>query len=406
MTPIPPSPPTVAPEPTVVDRAWFLATHPLTLGGILMSAGVLLMVSTLTALPGRFDPAWWTEAMAPPEAMLFCILGVVLVATLGLGALVHLWRTSTQEDFEILGLTGPLAQPKRAVWHLVPWVGAGLMGLGVVGVLGLWISLQRQNPPAQVAIPTGGPVEQVWAPVAGQQVRVMLPKRVEITALDAASAQKSVTLRVMRPAQTDAPTQSLRPGETVEFDGVRLGFLGVTQSADRIQGIFQGTTAQSITVPGLKGDTIKVALDAPGYTIEELTPNYLGSLGPAAKLAPQPTGPGDTPQDPFWVFLRASEDAPTWSTAHPITLLRIQAAPAALFTLAPVVPFEPLAGFMLCFALGLGLFLVFPDMRSLGRGRFASINDAGPLAQSVWASAVKPQDESVAPKPVQQQEEE
>ena len=356
---------------------WDLLVTPRAIGVLVLLAGLGMMGSPWGRLPKRTAPQWWEWAFQSADSLQV----VVLLLTAAVPLTVGLWLRSRAANVgaDVVLCESPgSAYNGRSMVSKASLIGVVLMCVGALGALGLWLSIQQDVPPTRAAFSVGEKEEFVMARVGGRPVRMMLPRRVEVTDLrwdDTPGA----SVEFSKPGQQEVAPQRIDLGQSVEVDQKRFTFIGIQEDPDALRAVIASSKPNTIPVVTRKGDTFKVALDGDEFRLVDMELNYIGAMGPAVQL--QREGEGED-TSPFWVFMRRPDKKYGDAFEHGLTLERLETAPAAIFTVAPVMPFEPLIGFAACFVLGLGMMLTFPGVQRRGKRGLVSLNEAGALAQS------------------------
>lgn len=323
---------------STVDRLWSALVRPTVLGGALLVSGALAMGAPFFKLPTRKTASFFSDPVQATDLLQIIILLGVAVVVLGAGALIQAWLGNEQR-----------ASRSRILAILTT-------GLGAVGVLATWLSLTTDVPATQAFFGLGEQVEYVVGKVRGKPVRIMLPQRVKVLSLErpdeeatTAGTSALLTFELTLPKQRDVEPTTLQVGESIDVDGTRLTFVGTGPDVKQLRAVLTGQSAQSIEVAAKKGGTVRVTLDGPEYEVKDLSLNYMG-MGPAVQLAAEGKGA-------FWVFARVpqaqGEDAsPIFE--HGLRMVRVETVPAAVMTVGPVRPFEPLVASGALLLLGVG----------------------------------------------------
>jgi hypothetical protein len=330
-------------------------------------AGLALIAAPLMQLPTRLDRGWWTDPMQAPDLLQVALVLLAVASVLGAGLGWHSSRAPLERE------DGAWAGEPREVtpMHRLPWAGLGLAVVGALSVLGCWVSLHGELPVAISPFAVGVQTEFVETTLRGQPLSMMLPRRVEVTQIQMGE-RPQVSLRFMRPKQADVPVQQLVAGESLDVEGLRFTFMGIAEDGQRLRAVVGGVGPDSIDAAGSKGQEVRVSLDGPGYKILEISPNYMGAMGPAVQVESEQEGR-------YWLFQRADKDGKD-RLGRPIRLLRLETQPTAIFAVAPARPLWPMATAVLLLAAGIGLLLSGPELRVGSGGRWASLNAAGELA--------------------------
>ena len=206
----------------------------------------------------------------------------------------------------------------------------------------------------------------------------MLPRRLTVKDLKM-TRPAQLTLAMSRPKEDPTPDQVLGEGESVEVDGVRMTFVGIGEDPQRLRAILRGRDEASIEVAAREGDTIRVMLDGPEYTVKQITAHFAGNMGPAVQLEAEETGA-------FWLFGRepARADAVALNT-HGLRLERLETLPTAALTIAPAQPLEALIVACALFLLGVAACFVVPHVERVGLRGVSSLTEAGTLAETHMA---------------------
>src|SRR5690606_21935033 len=131
-----------------------------------------------------------------------------------------------------------------------------------------------------------------------------------------------------------------------EVDGVRMTLVGIGEDPQRLRAILRGRDEASLEVAAREGETIRVALDGPEYTVKQITAHLAGNMGPAVQLESEDTGA-------FWLFGREPKRADALAlNTHGLRLERLETLPTAALTIAPAQPLEALIVACALFLLG------------------------------------------------------
>jgi len=369
-----------------------LLVKPGVVGGALILAGLALVAAPWLVAPDLHSRTFWSKPLTSPDALRLS----VMMTALAIGVMVALaWKRyahgvdDTSEHARItedarVGLVDAELLESRG-W-LVPMVGLTLMVLGSALGLGSWLALQREVPATEASIPLNKETEAVAATVGGKPMQLMLPRRITVTRIEAGTPgdledPSRVTARFALPKQEDVPEETIVAGESLDVEGTRFTFVGIREDKRSVRAIIGGRGDQAIQQRVTKGESFRVALDGPTYTLDDLTANYLGRMGPAIQVSSPETGS-------LWVFQRdAREDLGAQGTMSALDLQRIETSVGAVFTVAPALPFWPLITAGALFVLGLAGLLGAPDLvrrrREDDLWSLGSINDAGALAEGL-----------------------
>lgn len=364
-------------EPAWLANAWDALVRPRGVGVILAIAGGAAIAAPWLNLPQRMGDAWWTRPLQAPSILQVVVLLVAVALPLAAGIAIQRARLDRQgegEGADVVLTDLPPARLFGAAWmQWTPMVGLALMAVGGAGSIGVWLTLQRDVPPVQAALSVGERTEFVTGTISGRPVRVMLPRRAEVTNIEFGE-EPGVEVAFQSAGERDATTQGLAPGESIDVDGKRFTFVGIVEDPNSLRAVIGGTRENMIETAAREGEEVAVALDGPTYTLERIELNYIGTMGPAVQLTSEESGP-------FWLFARSASEEFGPAFDHNLELRRLETLPAAVLTVAPELPFEPLFGFGVVFVIGLGAFFVFPEVRRRRRIGLVSVNEAGRLAQ-------------------------
>ena len=358
-----------------VDILWDLLVTPRVVGGLLLLAGIGIMGSPWGRLPKRIAPQWWEWAFQSAESLQVVVLLLTAALPLAIGVWLRSKDAATGADV-VLCQAPEREHDGLSMASKAPFFGILLMGIGALGALGLWLSIQQDVPPTRAAFSVGEKEEYVMARVGGRPVRMMLPRRVEVTDLRW-DDKPGASVEFSKPGQQDVSAQPVELGQSVEVGGKRFTFVGIQEDPEALRAVIASNRPNTIPVVTRKGEKFKVSLDGEEFRLIDMEINYIGVMGPAVQV--QREGEGNAP---FWVFMRRPGKGFGDALPHGLTLDRLETAPAAVFTVAPVMPFEPLIAFVGCFVLGLGMLLTFPGVQRRGKRGLTSLNEAGALAQS------------------------
>ncbi len=312
----------------LVEQLWSQLVHPAVIGGVFLAAGVLALVAPFLKLPARKSFDFFAQPVQATDALQIVILLVVGASVLGAGALVQSW----------------LSGQGRKGFGALRFAALGSAGLGIIGLVASWLSLQTDVPATQAYFGLGQQVEHVVGKVRGKAVKIMLPQRVKVVSLDQNSeGQALLKMELTRPKQREVEPTPLQVGESITVDQTRFTFVGTGADVQQLRAILVGAGEQSIEAVARKGGTVRVTLDGPEYDVMDISLNYMG-MGPAVQLESEETGA-------FWVFARAGKDQ---VFSQKLRMLRVENMPAAVMTVGPARPFEPLVASGLLLVLGLG----------------------------------------------------
>lgn len=324
-----------------LDRLWDLLTRPAVIGMIVAGAGLLLMVAPLSVAPDQWASTWWTQPFRQPGVLEAAVGLLAAVAVLGGGVLVHRVLHGGASAIGIIGLM--------------------LVGAGAATGTGHWYWLQDAVPPARLTLQSNAPVQAFQTDMAGKSVDVMLPLRVEITDIRLGTPP-SFGVRTFQAGGETVLEARLGPGDSLPVGDYRLTAVGLDSEKGALRAVLQADRPRTIPAAAAPGQTFRFSPDGEEYELLEVAENYMGAMGPAARVSQEDIGK-------FWVFERAPEAEPTPSFIHDLSLDRLEQAPAAVLLVSKATPLWPitLAGSLI--VLGVIGALFFPAGGPLAAGR-------------------------------------
>ncbi len=343
-------------------------------GGALVIAGALIGLAPWAQRTALLSGTWWSAPTSHPSWLRLALVAIAVSAPMLIGAL---WRRRAGDgvspDLRAVASVDADAPIKGASSWLA-WAGLALMLSGALLGVGLWAQVQRGVPPTLAQVSVGPTVEFVEGRVDGEPMQLMLPRRLTVKDLKM-TRPAQLTLAMSRPKEDPMPDQVLGEGESVEVDGVRMTFVGIGEDPQRLRAILRGRDEASIEVAAREGDTIRVTLDGPEYTVKQITAHFAGNMGPAVQLEAEATGA-------FWLFGRqpTRADAIALNT-HGLRLERLETLPTAALTIAPAQPLEALIAACVLFLLGVAACFVVPHVERVGPRGMSSLTEAGALAE-------------------------
>lgn len=366
-----------AAEPGWVSWLWEALVRPSTIGGMITIAGAVLIAAPWLNSPKKLSTTWWSAPLQNLDVLLIAMLVLAFALPLSAGLWINLQHMKKGQrpiinDIDLT--TEPDEAPNTLAQKLAPF-GVVLMVAGVLTGVVPWVFMQRDVLPTQAPFAVGKSTEYVTARISGRPLRLMLPQRVMISNIKMKAPQE-VTLTISKPKQNDVPKQTLKARESIDVEGKRLTFVGLTEDARNLRAIIAGSTKQSIETTGRIGEKIRVTLDGEGYEVKNISRNYMGAMGPAVQLTSEKTGD-------FWIFERQPKPGLGKGLGNGLKVVRLETLPAAIFTVGPAVPFWPLIVAGILFVLGAGLFFGMPHALAFDgkRRRWTSLNEAGRFAE-------------------------
>lgn len=367
----------------LVDRVWKWATDPVGIGILLVLAGLLMALTPLAQTPEVLEASWWEtgvgEHTAASIAAGLCAAAVVLMG----GALWNRYRLATDPQTESRrGSDATFESQEREPGVResrlpgLAWLGATFVVLGVGLVLGGWFYGQQSVNPSDVTLTPGETVESFTVEHGGQDLDVMLPLRLRLDGLQTGD-EPVARLQLFEAGSEPPKPQPIEPGTGLEFDEYRFTFVGMEAHGAGLRAVFESDEPDTIAQTAAEGDTFQLEIDGSEYEVRELTENYQGLMGPAARVRSSQEGD-------FWVFQEAPEAGEGPDLGHSIRLESLQSQPAAVFAVSKGQPFWPLAGGGTLFVIGLALLIAFPErlVRVDGRRvRIWSFNESGIVAE-------------------------
>jgi hypothetical protein len=324
-------------ETSRIGRLWQSATRPATLGVLLMTAGLLLVVIPFTEMSAAGGD-WWTSALRADAALSLAMTAVAVAAVLALGRLMDRAHLSSPAD----------------------WLGPLILGVGVCAALVHWVSLHGGIEPVQQTISAGETVQSFDARIDGESLEVMYPRRVEVTDIQTEPSPMAV-VRTFKPGEVGQPRRGkLDAGASIGVGDFRLTFVGFSRTDGGLEAVVSSTQDDSIAASAPVGGSFTLTLDGDPYRVEEIVENYLGSVGPAVRISRSDIGSA-------WVFKRATEMSDPPAFEHDLTLETVRRAPAAVFLVSRSAPVWPINVVGILIILGVVGTLFFGSARSNGR---------------------------------------
>jgi hypothetical protein len=354
----------------------------------LLLSGVLLVTTPWTRAPDPLVVSWWESALYVPDALGVAAGFAGVAVVLLLGVLFNRYRLATNRSVEARSVkyeAGPDARledetrdasVKESRLPGLAWTGAICIVAGVALLVGYWFAAQQNLGVARVPITVGETIDHYTIPYGDDGLDVMLPLRVRLSSLDAGD-KPTASLQLFEAGETPPAAQSISAGTGLDVDGLRFTFSGMRPDATKLKAVFGSDDPNTISASAAEGETFRLGLDGPDYKVLEVSQNYLGAMGPAAKVRAPEIGE-------FWVFQRAADTEVKPEFGHPIELEQVTTQPAAIFAIARAQPFWPISLGGTLFVLGFALLIVFPE-RIVRQGDGAvgvwSFNEAGRVAE-------------------------
>ncbi|MFU8804602.1 MAG: hypothetical protein ACNA8W_12385 [Bradymonadaceae bacterium] len=301
---------------------------PLFIGAFLTTAGVVALLAPLTHLPSTMSRGWWLDAMHLPQTA----ATVAALVTSALVAGAYLWWQT----------------PRRKAW-----IGVGLMGLGILIAIGQWLAIHQSSPAGRLSLAVNQSTEYYRVPVAAKSMKVMLPLRMTVTGTVFGDDPQAHVRFASPKKQDEAPSQVLRPGQSLDVGELRFTFIGFTAARQSMRVTLKGSEEDTIEVAGAVGESVRVAIDGPSFEIIDISADYMQALGPAVELH-------SPDHDSFWLFQRSAEAKQKPDFEHGLELVEVQSVPAPVFSVAPHQPTWPLGTGAVLFIAGMFAFLLFP----------------------------------------------
>jgi hypothetical protein len=398
-------------------------------GVFFVLSGVLLSATTWTRAPDPLVRSWWGSAVYVPD-----VLGVAagfagVAVVLFLGVLWNRYRLATGADsvakaagadasFEDETVPDDKTLPDDKVDAAsidesrlpgLAWAGATCMVGGAALLVGYWFVAQQDLGVARTPITVGETLDHYTIPYGdslgsgsgAKGLKVMLPLRVRLSGLDAGDAP-SARLQIFEAGQTPPEPKAMSAGSGLDIKGVRLTFTGMKPDTTKLKAVFASDAPETIAAGAAKGESFQLSLDGPDYKVLEVSRNYLGAMGPAAKVRAPDIGE-------FWVFQRASQTQVRPDLGHSIELKQLETQPAAIFAIAQTHPFWPISLGGTLFVLGFALLIVFPERivrHTDGAVGVWSFHEAGRAAEQTLGqleSEEPASDDAVSDEPVSEE---
>lgn len=299
-------------------RAFELLTNPAVIGGALLLAALLCVLAAGLGSINLFSAQSWSMPQPKPEMA----RGVAILLGFGvLGAAGFFWRRPQVAGKKVLILS------------------TLLLGLGSSLLIGDWLLTHRSLPAGELVLAVNQEQESYRVGQGNRDLGVMLPLRMTLRGV---SIEEEPTAQIVfsRPGQQGVAPRSFVPGQSLDVEGLRFTFAGLSKRSTGYRGVLASDAPGTIEAVAGPGETVKFDLDGPQFRLEEITENYRDLLGPAVKLV-------DEKGESFWVFTRNSQDE---EVPHGIRLKALEQVPAAVMLVSAVQPEWP-------FMLGLALLL-------------------------------------------------
>ncbi|MFP4597679.1 MAG: hypothetical protein ACLFVJ_05480 [Persicimonas sp.] len=366
-----------------IDRIWSRATEPRVAGVCLLMAGVLLAVTPWTGAPEPLVVSWWDTSLHVPGVASVAAGLAALAAVLMVGSLWNRYRLVTGSVAEktapadaTLELGAETTSVKESRLPGIAWTGAVCLAVGVVLVLGGWFASHSEISASRVLLTSGETIEHYSVEQGPRDLDVMLPLRLRLDRLET-DGTPTAHLQAFELGEDRPDPQAIPPGGGLELDGFRVTFVGMRSDSEKLAAVFGSDDPDTIRASATEGETFEVGLDGPTFEVLEITRDYLGAMGPAARVRSEDVGE-------FWVFQSAANTQLPPDLGHSLRLEALETQPAAVFTVAKSQPFWPLSVGGTLFVLGFALLIAVPEriVRLTERTvRLWSINDAGRITE-------------------------
>lgn len=366
-----------------LDRIWRRLTDPTTIGAVLVVTGVLCVLAPWTQAPEVLEASWWESSLSPPAAVSVVAGLLAAIIVLLVGALWNRYRLATDPDSEerrgadaVFEAHGDELGVRESRLPGIAWAGAACMAVGVGLVIGGWLYARQGVSPAAVTLSPGETVDHFTIDAAGEELDVMLPLRLRLDGLEAED-DPTAQLQLFEAGSEPPEPQAIEPGSGLEVENFRFTFVGLQSHGAGLRAVLGSDEPDTISQAAAEGETFQLQIDGPEYEVRELTENYQGMLGPAARVRSSEEGD-------FWVFQEQPESDQAPDFGHSIRLKRLQSQPAAVFSISKDQPFWPIYAGGTLFVLGFALLVVFPERLirlERRRVRVWSFNESGAVAE-------------------------
>lgn len=304
-------------------------------GGLLVAAGACAVGVAVTAgnpAAGWLEPAWSDDLVAVGAGTL--AFGVVFLAGWG-----------------VERLDGTEKRPAVTVRA----VGLAVLSAGALTTVGAWFAPLLERPIGRLEL-GGGEVQTYEAPLSGGEMEVMLPFRLQLEDLSVGEGQTAIQIGISRSGSDSRRTETLRPGQPLEAERLRLTPVGLAPDAGGLRAVVASRRKKTIDGAAAVGGSFQLRPDGPTYKVRDVTENYMQSLGPAAQLESDEYGT-------FWVFQRGEQGERAPDFLHDLYLEDLRRAPGVTFVVAGAGPIWPtgLGGGMV--VAGLALLAMAPVAR-------------------------------------------
>lgn len=374
----------------LLAKAWSIATDLRAPGLLLLACGIILLVTPWTRTPDPLVVSWWDSSTYLPDAASVAAGFGAAALVLLLGVLLNRYRLASSPSVqqartpdESIDAGRQAADIEESGRANLAWAGVACLVSGIALVVGYWFVAQQDIGAARVPIAIGQTIEHYTVPMGGQGLKVNLPMRVRLSALDGGD-EPVASVQIFEAGETPPSPQKLPAGAGLELDDLRLTFTGMKPDAAKLRAVFASDAADTIKASAGKGESFRVSLDGDEYKVLEVSNNYMGVMGPAAKVRAPKIGE-------FWVFQRAGDADVGADLGHHLRLEAVQTQPAAVLTIARKQPFWPISLGGTLFILGFALLIVFPErivwVGDDRRVRLWSFNEAGRLAEQTRLEA-------------------
>lgn len=211
--------------------------------------------------------------------------------------------------------------------------GLAVFGLGVVTSVGAWFAPLLDRPIGRLRL-GGGEAQTYEAPVSGERMDVMLPFRLTLEDLVLEKNRTAVQVGIARAGSDSPRSETLRPGQPLEAERLRLTPVGLAPEAGGLRAVVGSRREKTIQGAAAVGGTFRLRPDGPRYTVRDIEENYMQALGPAAEIESEEHGR-------FWVFRRGSNEDSGPEFLHDLYLQDVRRTPGVEFVVSGAGPIWP-----------------------------------------------------------------
>ncbi|MGM0557794.1 MAG: hypothetical protein ACQEVA_15525 [Myxococcota bacterium] len=340
-----------------LDGTWRLLTSPLLVGLLLVGAGAVLVGGALGTAGDIPSATWWVTALEAPRMFGTAASLMAAAVVLLLGGLIRRHELIRRRPEDLpepdAVFERERAEPVAGWKRLISTLGAAALIVGGAIMVGYWFESQTHTPASEVSLIPGQTTEYYGVPLGNRSIKVMLPRRLELTALEG-GVQPQARVRFFEVGDDADEATTMLPGDSLDAAGYRISFAGVETDPARPRAVLASRKDNTIPVAAGVGESFQVEVGGPEYRVEEVVRNYQGVLGPAARVSADERGE-------FWVFQRRPEADRRPVLLHDLYVERVEASPAAVFKISPVQPFWPVSAAGTLFVFGFALLILFPE---------------------------------------------